>query len=140
ETVSLHRIDPQQVELEITESAVMDDFEYCGQLIARLRDRGYRVSIDDFGTGHSSLAYLKRLPVSALKIDQTFVRRLGHERSDQKIVRTILGLAGALGLETVAEGVEDETALRLLGDWGCDYVQGYALHRPMPFERFLAWV
>jgi EAL domain-containing protein (putative c-di-GMP-specific phosphodiesterase class I) len=78
--------------------------------------------------------------VSALKIDQTFVRRLGHERSDQKIVRTILGLAGALGLETVAEGVEDETALRLLGDWGCDYVQGYALHRPMPFERFLAWV
>jgi predicted signal transduction protein with EAL and GGDEF domain len=140
ETVSLHRIDPQQVELEITESAVMDDFEYCGQLIARLRNRGYRVSIDDFGTGHSSLAYLKKLPVSALKIDQTFVRRLGRDRSDQKIVRTILGLAEALGLESIAEGVEDETALRLLSDWGCDYVQGYALHRPAPYETFLAWL
>ena len=140
ETVSRHGIDPHQVELEITESAVMDDFEYCGQLIARLRDRGYRVSIDDFGTGQSSLAYLKKLPVSALKIDQSFVRKLAHDESDQKIVRTILGLAKALGLESIAEGVEDEKAHQLLREWGCDYAQGYLLHKPAPYDKFLAWM
>jgi EAL domain-containing protein (putative c-di-GMP-specific phosphodiesterase class I) len=140
ETVSRHGIDPQQVELEITESAVMDDFEYCGALISRLRDRGYRVSIDDFGTGHSSLAYLKKLPVSALKIDQAFVRKLASDVNDQKIVRAILGLAKSLDLESVAEGVEDEAALALLRDWGCDYAQGYAVHRPAPYDQLLAWI
>jgi predicted signal transduction protein with EAL and GGDEF domain len=140
QTVSRHGIDPQQVELEITESAVMDDFEYCVELIARLRDRGYRVSIDDFGTGHSSLAYLKRLPVSALKIDQAFVRRLAHDPSDQKIVRAILGLARSLDLESVAEGVEDEAALALLREWGCDYAQGYVVHGPAPYDQLIAWI
>ena len=106
----------------------------------RLRDRGYRVSIDDFGTGHSSLAYLKKLPVSALKIDQAFVRQLAQDVSDQKIVRTIIGLAKALDLDSVAEGVEDETALALLREWGCTYAQGYGLHRPAPYEKFLAWM
>jgi predicted signal transduction protein with EAL and GGDEF domain len=140
ETVTRHAIDPQQVELEITESAVMHDFEYCGQLITRLRDRGYRVSIDDFGTGHSSLAYLKKLPVCALKIDQTFVKKLAHDANDQKIVRTILSLAKSLDLESVAEGVEDQEALALLRDWGCDYAQGFGLHRPAPYDKLLAWI
>jgi predicted signal transduction protein with EAL and GGDEF domain len=140
ETVSCHGIDPQQVELEITESAVMDDFEYCGQLISRLRDRGYRVSIDDFGTGHSSLAYLKKLPVCSLKIDQTFVRKLAHDASDQKIVRAILDLARSLDLESVAEGVEDDAALALLREWGCTYAQGFGLHRPAPYDSLLAWL
>ena len=120
ETVPQHAIDPRLVELEITESAVMDDFDYCAQLVSRLRERGYRVAIDDFGTGHSSLAYLKNLPVSAIKIDQSFVKSLAHDVNDQKIVRTILGLAKALDLETVAEGIEDAGALALLRDWGCD--------------------
>jgi EAL domain-containing protein (putative c-di-GMP-specific phosphodiesterase class I) len=140
ETTLRHGIDPQHVELEITESAVMDDFEYCAKLIARLRDRGYRVSIDDFGTGHASLAYLKRLPVSTLKIDQSFVKNLGHEPSDQKIVRVILNLAKSFGLQTIAEGVEDDAALALLRDWGCDYVQGFGLHRPAPYAKLLAWM
>ncbi|MEZ0301226.1 MAG: EAL domain-containing protein [Hyphomicrobiaceae bacterium] len=139
-TVCRYGIDPQQVELEITESAVMDDFEYCAALVARLRDRGYRVSIDDFGTGHSSLAYLKKLPVSALKIDQAFVKRLAHDNNDQKIVRAILGLARSLDLESVAEGVEDDAALALLREWGCDYAQGYAVHRPAPYDQLLAWI
>jgi diguanylate cyclase len=139
-TVSRYGIDPQQVELEITESAVMDDFEYCAALVARLRDRGYRVSIDDFGTGHSSLAYLKKLPVSALKIDQAFVKRLAHDNNDQKIVRAILGLARSLDLESIAEGVEDEAALALLREWGCNYAQGYAVHRPAPYDQLLAWI
>lgn len=140
ETVSWHGIDPQQVELEITEGAVMHDCEYCGRLISRLRDQGYRVSIDDFGTGQSSLAYLKRLPVCALKIDQSFIKRLAHDANDQKIVRTILGLARALDLESVAEGVEDEASLALLCEWGCDYAQGFALHRPAPCDKLLGWM
>jgi predicted signal transduction protein with EAL and GGDEF domain len=140
ETVTRHRIDPERIELEITESAVMDDFEYCAQLITRLRNRGYRVSIDDFGTGHSSLAYLKKLPVCALKIDQAFVKRLAHDQHDQKIVRTILNLARSLDLESVAEGVEDVAALALLREWGCDYAQGYGLHRPAPYDELLAWI
>jgi EAL domain-containing protein (putative c-di-GMP-specific phosphodiesterase class I)/GGDEF domain-containing protein len=137
ETVSRHGIDPQQVELEITEGAVMDDFEYCAKLVSRLRDRGYRVSIDDFGTGQSSLAYLKNLPVCALKIDRTFVTRLATDPNDQKIVRTIVDLARSLNLESVAEGVEDEAALGLLRDFGCDYAQGFHLHRPAPYTELL---
>ena len=140
ETVSQHRIDPQQVEIEITESAVMDDFEHCKTLIARLRDHGYRVSIDDFGTGHSSLAYLKNLPVCALKIDQAFIRNLAQDSNDQKIVRAILGLAKSLKLESVAEGVENNEALALLREWGCDYAQGYAVHKPAPRDKLLAWL
>ncbi|MBR0869366.1 GGDEF domain-containing protein [Bradyrhizobium tropiciagri] len=140
ETVTLHGIDPHQVELEITESAVMDDFDYCVVLMRRLRDLGYRVSIDDFGTGHSSLAYLKRLPVCALKIDQAFVRDLAIDESDQKIVRAVLELARSLNLDSVAEGVEDEAALALLREWGCDYAQGYAVHRPAPYNELLAWL
>ncbi len=140
ETVALHAIDPQSVELEITESAVMDDFDYCAQLVSRLRERGYRVAIDDFGTGHSSLAYLKNLPVSAIKIDQSFVKRLTQDANDQKIVQTILGLANALDLETVAEGIEDGGALALLRDWGCDFGQGFHIHRPAPQADFLTWM
>ena len=140
ETVSLHALDPRLVELEITESAVMDDFDYCAQLVSRLRTRGYRVSIDDFGVGHSSLAYLKNLPVCALKIDQSFVKRLAHDVDDQKIVRTILGLAKAMDLETVAEGIEDAGALALLRDWGCDFGQGFYIHRPTPCADFLTWM
>jgi predicted signal transduction protein with EAL and GGDEF domain len=140
ETVTLHSIDPQQVELEVTESAVMDDFDYCVVLMRRLRDLGYRVSIDDFGTGHSSLAYLKKLPVCALKIDQAFVRDLASDESDQKIVRAILELARSLNLESVAEGVEDAKALALLREWGCDYAQGYGVHKPAPYGEFLSWL
>ena len=140
ETATRHRIDPQEVELEITESAMMGDIEHCVTLIERLRDRGYRVSIDDFGTGHSSLAYLKKLPVNALKIDKAFIQGLAHDTNGQKIVRIILDLARSLHLETVAEGVEDEKTLALLREWGCDYAQGFAVHRPSPSDQLVAWI
>jgi EAL domain-containing protein (putative c-di-GMP-specific phosphodiesterase class I)/GGDEF domain-containing protein len=140
ETVSQHGIPPEQVELEITEGAVMHDFAYCGQLVSQLRDRGYRVSIDDFGTGHSSLAYLKKLPVSALKIDQAFVKNLAKDTNDYKIVRTIIALAKSFGLESVAEGVEDTAAYNILRNLGCDYVQGFGLQHPMPYDRLMAWL
>ena len=112
------------IELEITESAVMVDPDHCIRLISSLRDRGYGVSIDDFGVGHSSLAYLQKLRVSALKIDQEFIKTLATDPNNQKIVRAILHLASSLGLETVAEGVEDERAIALLREWGCNYAQG----------------
>jgi diguanylate cyclase (GGDEF)-like protein len=128
-------LQPSDIDLEITESAVMSDPSYCIQLIARLRDHGYGVSIDDFGVGHSSLAYLQKLRVSTLKIDQAFVRTLASDANNQKIVRAILHLAKSLGLETVAEGIDDERTLAMLGEWGCDYGQGYLIHRPAPAQE-----
>lgn len=133
-------LSPSNIELEITESAVMDDIGYCSRLIAELRDTGFRVSIDDFGTGHSSLAYLKKLPVSALKIDQAFIKMLATDPYNQKIVQTILHMARVLDLKTIAEGVEDEQALALLSEWGCDYAQGFAIHRPAPCPDLVAWL
>ncbi|TAM02332.1 MAG: GGDEF domain-containing protein [Paraburkholderia sp.] len=128
------------IELEITESAVMMDVDHGIRVISELRERGYRVAIDDFGVGHSSLAYLQKMRASALKIDQMFIRTLAADPNNQKIVRAILLLARSLGLETVAEGIEDPVSLSLLREWGCDYGQGYAIHRPSPepeFRRFL---
>ena len=135
-----NELEPADIDLEITESAVMVDPVHCIRLISLLRNRGYGVSIDDFGTGHSSLAYLQKLRVSALKIDQAFVKTLASDPNNQKIVRAILSLAKSLGLETVAEGVEDERAVTLLREWGCDYGQGYGLHRPAPSHDLLHFI
>ena len=135
-----HELEPADIDLEITESAVMMDPDYCIRLISLLRDRGYGVSIDDFGVGHSSLAYLQKLRVSALKIDQEFVKMLASEPNNQKIVRAILHLASSLGLETVAEGVEDDRAFALLREWGCDYAQGFGVHRPAPPQDLLRFI
>ncbi len=135
-----NELDPADIELEITESAVMVDPDHCIRLISALRDRGYGVAIDDFGVGHSSLAYLQKLRVSALKIDQEFVKTLASDSNNQKIVRSILHLARSLGLETVAEGVEDERSVALLREWGCDYAQGYGVHRPAPAKDLLQFI
>lgn len=140
ENMRRHELDASDIELEITESAVMADPDYCIRLITLLREQGYGVSIDDFGVGHSSLGYLQKLSVSALKIDQVFVKTLVTDANNRKIVRAILQLAKSMGLETVAEGVEDSAALELLRDWGCHYAQGYGIHRPAPgaeLVRFL---
>jgi predicted signal transduction protein with EAL and GGDEF domain len=139
-TVNEHGIRPEEVDLEVTESAVMYDFDHCAALVGRLRDHGFNVSIDDFGTGHSSLAYLKRLPVTSLKIDQAFVRNLATDPADQTIARTIVDLAASLGLRSIAEGVEDEGSAILLRDMGCDYAQGYFFHRPCPNVELVEWI
>ncbi|HVY05223.1 MAG TPA: bifunctional diguanylate cyclase/phosphodiesterase [Burkholderiales bacterium] len=133
-------LEPKDIDLEVTESAVMADPDYCIRLIAQLGNRGFGISIDDFGVGHSSLAYLQKLQVSCLKIDQTFIRMLRTNESDQKIVRSILHMAEALGLDTVAEGVEDLETASLLREWGCDYGQGYGFHRPSPSDEFLRFL
>jgi diguanylate cyclase len=132
-----HGLEASDIELEITESAVMAAPAHCIRLVAMLRERGYSVAIDDFGVGQSSLSYLQKLRVSTLKIDQDFIKTLGEDANNRKIVQTILQLAKSLGLRTVAEGIETPQALDLLREWGCDYGQGYWIHRPAPASDIL---
>jgi diguanylate cyclase (GGDEF)-like protein len=132
---------PAQLDVEITESALMADPEHALGTLSALSELGVRIAIDDFGTGYSSLAYLKRLPVDVLKIDRSFVRDLRANSNDRIIVRSTIDLAHNLGLRVVAEGVEDAVASEMLHEFGCDEMQGYYLSRPMPaadLERWLA--
>ncbi|RBY94363.1 hypothetical protein DQ244_03310 [Blastococcus sp. TBT05-19] len=122
------------LELEITESAAMRDPGRALEVLHRLRDAGIALSVDDYGTGHASLAYLTRLPVSTLKIDRSFVQTMELDASDRTIVRSTIDLAHGLGLRVVAEGVETRAAWDELGRLGCDDAQGYWLARPQPFE------
>jgi len=133
-------VDPKALCLEITESAIMDDPQRALQTLQRLHGMGLRLSIDDFGTGYSSLAYLKRLPLHELKIDQSFVKAMEHDRADLKIVRSTIDLAHNLGLSVVAEGVENAQTWALLQALHCDEAQGYYMARPMPEDQFAGWV
>ncbi len=125
-------LDPAGFILEVTETVIMKHAGTTLETLERLRSHGLRVSIDDFGTGYSSLAYLSRLPVSELKVDRSFVERLGEGDDDDAIVTAVLSLAQALGIEVVAEGVETAEQLATLRALGCDFVQGFMLARPVP--------
>jgi diguanylate cyclase (GGDEF)-like protein/PAS domain S-box-containing protein len=130
-----------RLELELTESAVMADPARAAQAFGELRGRGISIAIDDFGTGYSSLTYLRTMPVSELKIDKSFVERMGDNRlQDVAIVRSTSELGHSLGLRVVAEGVEDEKTLELLGSFGCDAAQGYYIARPMPAADLVGWL
>nr|MBA2560877.1 bifunctional diguanylate cyclase/phosphodiesterase [Propionibacteriales bacterium] len=126
--------------LEITESGVMSDPARCLAVLDVLAAQGVRLSVDDFGIGHSSLAYLERLPVDEVKIDKSFVMRLEREVSDAKVVRATVALAHDLGLLVVAEGVESQVAWMRVAQLGCEFVQGYALARPMPGIETIGWM
>jgi EAL domain-containing protein (putative c-di-GMP-specific phosphodiesterase class I) len=128
------------LEIEITENTLMGDHEAARRALANLRAIGVRISIDDFGTGYSSFAYLSELDVHTLKIDRSFVSRLGEEGDAEAILRAIIELARGLGLETVAEGVERPEACDRLAALGCDCVQGFALARPMTADAVLEWI
>jgi diguanylate cyclase (GGDEF)-like protein/PAS domain S-box-containing protein len=123
---------PQRLELELTESALMDNPEASAAVLESLRALGIRVAVDDFGTGYSSLAYLMRFPVRTLKIDRSFVHGMEHSREAATIVRAIASLAGSLGLEMVGEGVENLAQLALLQELGCHQIQGFLFSRPLP--------
>ncbi|MDQ6680625.1 MAG: EAL domain-containing protein [Pseudomonadota bacterium] len=125
--------------LEITESAIMEEPQRALATLERLSAAGFRLSIDDFGTGHSSLAYLKRLPVHELKIDQSFVLNMKTDTRDAAIVRSTIDLAHNLGLSVVAEGVETAEVWDLLRDLHCDLAQGYHMGRPMPADELPGW-
>jgi len=136
-----HGVRPALLELEITESALMSDVVPARERLLALHRLGVRLAVDDFGTGTgmSSLSYLKELPVDVLKIDKSFVTAMLAHPTDPLIVRGIIDLATSLGLETVAEGVEDEATLRHLAVVGCTHAQGYVLSRPMPAHEVLRW-
>jgi diguanylate cyclase (GGDEF)-like protein/PAS domain S-box-containing protein len=126
--------------LEITESALADHTEAAVAVMRELRDAGIRLSIDDFGSGYSSMAYLKRLPIDELKIDRAFVTDMLTDPRDQPITRTIIELAHSLGLEVVGEGVESPALEQLLRTFGCDAAQGYGICRPVPADELTGWL
>lgn len=132
-----HRVDPGRLCIELTESTVMADPERAQSTLERIAATGVRVSIDDFGTGHSSLAYLKTLPAAELKIDRSFVSDMTISRQDRMIVLATVKLAQSLGLRVVAEGVESMDIHKALVALGCDYGQGYLYGRPRPAEEVL---
>jgi diguanylate cyclase (GGDEF)-like protein/PAS domain S-box-containing protein len=133
-------LDPRRLELELTESIVMQDIDAVAEDLRKLMEMGVHISIDDFGTGYSSLGYVKRLPVDRLKIDQSFVRTLATDPNDAAIIRAISTLGRSLNLSVLAEGVETAEQLQRLRAEGCDHVQGFYFAKPMPEHEFLAFL
>jgi len=134
---------PDLLKLELTESLVLDNVDDTIAKMSELKALGVQFSVDDFGTGHSSLAYLTRLPLDQLKIDQSFVNNIGLKHTDGVIVQTIIGMARNLGLEVIAEGVEPSVQQEFLALHGCNLYQGYLFGKPTPlagFEAMLATV
>jgi EAL domain-containing protein (putative c-di-GMP-specific phosphodiesterase class I) len=126
------RVHPGLLELEITESLIVEDSSEALRTLRTLDDLGVRLAIDDFGTGYSGLSYLKRFPIDTVKIDQSFIRDISVDADDAAIVRAIVGMAKSLKLSVVAEGVETGEQLAFLSNLGCDYAQGYLLGYPVP--------
>ncbi|MEM9515974.1 MAG: EAL domain-containing protein [Actinomycetota bacterium] len=138
--LSMHGVDPALLTVEITESSLLSDAPRSRSTITDLNDIGVQMSIDDFGTGYSSLSYLRRLPVAELKIDQSFVANVLIDEQDEVIVRSTIDLGHNLGLQVVAEGVENNEVLEQLRDFGCDVAQGYCISRPLAARHFIAWL
>ncbi len=132
-------LSPEILELEITEGVLVEDPQRAKKLLCRLHDAGLRLSLDDFGTGYSSLAYLRRFPFDTLKIDRSFTADIRDDPLARRLVASIIDLGRALGLETIAEGVEAAEEAQFLGAWGCDYLQGYFFSRPLPADGLPAW-
>jgi diguanylate cyclase (GGDEF)-like protein len=134
-----YRVPAAQVTFEISEPGMLGDIERALPTLYRLRDLGVRLSVDDFGTGASSLSYLRQLPVHEVKIDDSFVQGMATDSGDLAIVRAVIGLSREFRLTVVAEGVESELTLDLLEEMGCEIGQGYLFSRPLPYERLEAW-
>ncbi|MDP9436700.1 MAG: EAL domain-containing protein [Actinomycetota bacterium] len=139
ETLARHGVAPHLLTLEVTESTIMNDPSRAVNVISRLRELGVRIAVDDYGTGYSSLAYLKRLHVDELKIDKSFIINMLADDNDEVIVRSTVELGHNLGLQVVAEGVEDAEVWQRLLPLGCDVIQGYHLSRALAAEPFTAW-
>jgi predicted signal transduction protein with EAL and GGDEF domain len=127
-----HRLPPAALVLEITETTVIREFDRCGRIIAGLRELGLAVSMDDFGAGFTSLAYLGSLAVSEIKLDRVFTSGMAGSERGRELVRATIDLGHSLGLRVVAEGIEDRATLRLLSELGCDLGQGFFIGRPLP--------
>jgi polar amino acid transport system substrate-binding protein len=135
DTISETEIDPKRLSLEITETVALEDLEYTIATIKELRTIGVSFSLDDFGTGYSSMSYLKRLPVSNLKIDKSFLDSVMEDTSDQKIIQAIICLAMNLNLHVIAEGVESPDQEQFLQESDCNFAQGFLYSKPVPKEK-----
>jgi diguanylate cyclase (GGDEF)-like protein len=139
EALRRHRVPSHLVSLEITESALMEDPQHAARILARVRDLGVGVAVDDYGTGYSALSYLSQLSVDSLKIDRSLINNLRQGSRNAAIVRSTVALGENLGLTVVAEGVETPDQITLLRQFGCHEAQGFGLARPMPAEQIIAW-
>lgn len=138
--IEAKKSDPALLELELTESLLMDGVDDNVSMLQELKSIGLELSIDDFGTGYSSLSYLKRFPISTLKIDQSFIRDINNDANDAAIVGAVIAMAHSLGLKVVAEGVEYAEQLSFLKERGCDVAQGYFYSRPMASDELVEWL
>ena len=127
-------VSPGEIEIEVTETILIEDFDYISGRLNELKNAGVRISLDDFGTGFSSLSYLKGLPIDTLKIDKTFVDTLLTDKNTKIITESIIYMVKRLGYETIAEGVETREQFQYLKDLKCDMIQGYYMGRPMPAQ------
>jgi len=135
-----HKVLPEDLVLELTETSVMTDPENAMTVLKNLATVGVKIGIDDFGTGHSSMSYIKQLPVYEIKIDRSFVMEMDQVSGDEVIVKTTLNLSHDLGYKVVAEGIENQNVLDKLCMMGCDFAQGYHIARPMPLEALMGWM
>ncbi len=128
------KVPPRLLEIEITETILMENVQRAIESLERLNARGISIAIDDFGTGYSSLSYLKTLPIDSLKIDRGFIKDICTDENDQKIVQTLISMAHSMDMKVVAEGVEERAQLDLLGEYAVDEIQGYLLSKPVDAE------
>lgn len=139
-TLRKHDIDPHRLELELTESMVVQDPSHAISIMRSIQENGARLALDDFGTGFSSLGQLRHYPIDTLKIDRTFVQELADDKQDQAISHAIIAMGKTLGLTVVAEGVENQAQVDFLEKHQCDEIQGYLISRPVPANDFVAWL
>ena len=132
-------VDQKLINLELTETALLEDLTVAEPLLNDLSKFGVGIHIDDFGTGYSSLSYLAQLPVKTLKIDRSFISKLTESTANGRVVQAIIALGKAMDLEVVAEGVETAKEYKIVRTLGCDLVQGFFIARPMPADEFRSW-
>jgi EAL domain-containing protein (putative c-di-GMP-specific phosphodiesterase class I) len=132
-------VEAARLQIEVTESTVMDNVPETVATLNRLQSMGIKIALDDFGTGYSSLSHLSSLPLNKLKIDQSFIFNMGSDRNSRAITEAIIGLGHSLNLKVVGEGVESKTSMDLLRGYGCDQVQGFFFSKPLPPSEFECW-
>jgi diguanylate cyclase (GGDEF)-like protein/PAS domain S-box-containing protein len=139
DVIDRQQLQPDALQIELTETAVMEDIEHAVEMLTQARSRGIKVSLDDFGTGYSSLNHLSRLPLDKIKVDKSFIHRLHSDVASRTVTESIIALGRALNLEIVAEGIETAQELDYLRSHGCDQAQGFYVCKPLPGDAFRAW-
>jgi len=134
--LSQYQVNPSQIKIEITENIAMYNETYTVSQISKLKNLGIKISLDDFGTGYSSFSMIESLPIDTLKIDKSFILDITKNKDHQTITNSMIAMAHALGIKVIAEGIENQESAELLQNFGCDYLQGYHLGRPMPVFEF----